>query len=110
MRLANHRARALLAASAGALLLLEGLFVPMLDGMDGGHRPVLEREHAAATCLTGHDHKTCIQVGANQAISSGAVRVRMPAAAVADRSLSPAPRIPSATSNWTHGPRAPPAA
>ena len=106
----NRRVRALLAPIAGALLLLQGQFVPMLDGIDGDGRAVLESEHTAATCLAGHDHTICIQVRANQAISSGATQIRTPVLAMADRTLGHAPQILPTAPDQAHRPRAPPTA
>lgn len=53
-----------LAPLLGGLLLASSVLVPLLDG---GERatPALETEHHPATCVTGHDHTVCTQVGAN---------------------------------------------
>lgn len=56
--------RALSTLLAGVLL---GTFVlvPLLDRNQAARTPALETEHHAATCVSGHDHTICTQVGAN---------------------------------------------
>ena len=111
MRIMSRRvrcARALVAPILGAVLLLQGLLVPMLDANDG-QRPVLESEHAA-TCIPGHDHTICVQVGANQALSSGEVRLHGTDLALTERLPSAPPAVHAAVPVFVHSPRGPPIA
>ncbi len=54
-----------LSALLTGVLLAVSVLVPMLDGESASRTPALETEHHAATCVTGHDHTICTQVGAN---------------------------------------------
>ena len=101
-------ARALLAPILGAVLLLQGLLVPMLDANEG-RRPVLESKHAAS-CLPGHDHSICIQVGANQALSSDEVRLHHTDPALSDRLTVAPAAFHAAAPELVHSPRGPPIA
>ena len=105
-----RRLRALLGPLLGAILLLQGLLVPMLDAGEFGRLPVLESRHDAADCPVGHDHTICVQVGANQAVSSSEVRLHAPHVTVADRDMGILPKFHSATTVLVHGPRGPPIA
>jgi len=53
-----------------ALLLLQSVLVPLLDGADRFRGPVIESEHGATSCGHGHDHSVCTQFGANRLLSS----------------------------------------
>jgi len=46
-------------------LLATSLLVPLLDRAGAASTPALETEHHASTCVVGHDHTICTQVGAN---------------------------------------------
>lgn len=61
----DRRARGVLAPLLGAALLSASLLVPLLDRTATIPDAALETEHHAATCLAGHDHTICTQVGAN---------------------------------------------
>ena len=103
-------ARALLAPLVGAMLLLQGLLVPMLDGVESGRRPVFESEHDSAHCVGGHDHTICLQVGANQAVSSAQVRLGETHVSSSPGDPHAAPAVRSASPVRIHGPRGPPIA
>jgi hypothetical protein len=102
--------KALIASLAGALLLLQGWLVPRLEADDSGHRTVLESEHSDATCVVGHDHTICMQVGANRAHTTPAVGFHLAVLALT-RALhrTPIARVQHAVEFAGH-PRGPPAA
>ena len=102
--------KALLAFLAGAMLLLQGLLVPQLEADGSSRRAVLESEHSDASCVVGHDHTICMQVGANRAHTTPAVRFHLPVLALT-RTLhaSPVARVQHAV-ELAGQPRGPPAA
>ena len=57
--------RRLLALSIATLLVAVSVAVPVLDAGRAVSSLVLESEHHASSCLTGHDHTVCTQVGSN---------------------------------------------
>lgn len=90
----------------GALLATSAL-VPLLDRNESANAPVLETEHHASTCVVGHDHTICTQVGANLWIApaDGSTVGHQPGlqllASPGTEHLG-SPRIPS--SAWTRAP------
>jgi hypothetical protein len=110
MRRFDRRVRALLGPLVGAILLLQGLLVPMLDTGESNRRPAFHKEHDSAACLGGHDHTICIQVGANQAVASTQVRFVETRVSSTPRDAHVVPAIRSATPVRIHGPRGPPIA
>ncbi|NIP60981.1 MAG: hypothetical protein GWM92_21165 [Gemmatimonadetes bacterium] len=67
----DRRTRRILAPILGGLLLTTSVAVPLLDRTAAGPAAALETEHHAATCLRGHDHTICTQVGANLPATDG---------------------------------------
>ena len=61
----DRRTRRILGPLLGAAVLSTSLLVPLLDRTAAVPDAALETEHHAATCLAGHDHTICTQVGAN---------------------------------------------
>ena len=78
----RHPLRASLASLAGAILLLQGLLVPTLEADGSQRRAVLESEHSDATCVVGHDHTICLQVGANRTAAPHGVHLPLPVVAL----------------------------
>ena len=101
--------RARLSPFLGALLLLEALLVPALE-IEGTRRAVLESEHSAATCVVGHDHTICIQVGANRAYSTSGVRFHLGVLALTSAIHGTPAALPAHAVELAHQPRGPPAA
>lgn len=104
------RASGILWSLSGAVLLLQGLLVPMIESTDGGDKVVLESEHSAATCATGHDHSICVQAGSNRAVAAAAVRHHLPSLAVTFAAPSAPTHLPSVGTKRGNSPRAPPTA
>lgn len=67
----DRRTRRILAPLLGGLLLVTSVAVPLLDRTASGPAAALETEHHAATCVRGHDHTICTQVGANLPVMDG---------------------------------------
>jgi hypothetical protein len=104
------RARGTLWSLVGAVLLLQGLLVPMLESTDDGAKVVLESDHSAATCAVGHDHSICVQSGSNRAVAAPPVQHHVPAFTVAFAALALPRLVHSVVSERGHSPRAPPVA
>jgi hypothetical protein len=69
--------RRVLAPTLAALCFASTVVAPLLDADDQGHGSVLESKHDASTCLRGHDHTICTQVGANAGATTSFVRHRV---------------------------------
>ena len=106
----GRRLRAFLGPIMGAILLLQGLLVPMLDAGESVRQPAFESRHDTADCPVGHDHTLCVQVGANQAVSSAEVRLHESHVASVEDDLGVLRPLYSATPVLVHGPRGPPIA
>ena len=101
--------KALVAFLAGAMLL-QGLLVPRLEADGSSRRTVLESEHSDATCLVGHDHTICMQVGANRAHTTPTPRFHLPVLALTlALQASPVERVQHAV-ELAGQPRGPPTA
>jgi hypothetical protein len=70
----------------------------------------LESEHSDVTCVVGHDHTICIQVGANRAHSTAGVRLHLPVLAVTSAIQGTPAALPGHAVVLAHHPRGPPAA
>ena len=53
------------AATLSVAMLALSVAIPVLERAELVHQPVVESEHNPATCLRGHDHTVCTQVGAS---------------------------------------------
>lgn len=53
-----------------ALVLLMSVVVPLIERGEWALDTAVESQHNAATCVPGHDHRLCTQVGANVAFVS----------------------------------------
>ena len=51
-------------------MLFVGAAGPFLDRTDANAGAVVESSHDPESCAPGHDHRLCLQVGANQALPS----------------------------------------
>lgn len=106
----NRTPRAVLSLLLGVLVLGQAVLTPLLERSEGGRRSVLESRHVAGSCVVGHDHTLCTQVGANRALSTDVVRLRLPVVALSVSTRIEAPRLASASRDPGHRPRAPPIA
>ena len=70
--------RRAVSAWLAALLLVVTVAVPMLDTGEFSHEAAFESAHSAASCLLGHDHTICTQVGANLLVASEPVACGAP--------------------------------
>lgn len=70
-----------LGAPLTALVLFASVAGPLLDRAELAARTVLESAHDPASCAPAHDHRLCLQVGANHALLSPE-RVRAGSASV----------------------------
>ena len=61
--------RRVVAPYLATVLVATGALVPILDAGSQTRRVVIESEHDAATCVVGHDHTICTQVGSNLALA-----------------------------------------
>ena len=100
----------LLALLAGALVLLQGLLVPALEADGSSRRAVLESEHSDATCVVGHDHTICLQVGANRANTAHGVRLPAPVVALLQNGDHSSAGRPELKLELAKHPRGPPSA
>ena len=105
----GRRLRARLSPFLGALLLLEALLVPALE-IEGTRRAVLESEHNDVTCVVGHDHTICLQVGANRAHSTSGIRFHLAVLAFVSAIHGTPAALPAHAVEFDHHPRGPPAA
>ena len=95
---------------AGAVLLLQGLLVPMLEATGDARKVVLESEHSAASCVIGHDHSICIQAGANRAVLTSAIRHHLSVPALSFAATVGPTELHSVTPPPANRTRAPPSA
>jgi hypothetical protein len=102
--------RACAAAFAGAILLLQGLLVPSLEADGSTRRAVLESEHSDATCVVGHDHTICLQVGANRAVATPGIRLHHTVLALTSALHDSPVTVPTHAVELAHQPRGPPTA
>jgi hypothetical protein len=105
----GRRLRARLSPFLGALLLLEAVLVPALE-IEDTSRAVLESEHSDATCVVGHDHSICIQVGANRAHHTSGIRFHLGVLAITSAIHGTPAAVPAHAVELAHHPRGPPAA
>lgn len=59
-----------LAPVLATLLMVLSVAVPVLDAGEKGRGPVVESEHNPSTCVRGHDHTICTQLGASRGLAS----------------------------------------
>lgn len=99
-----------LALLVSALLVALSVVVPVLDRDRPGRILTLESEHDPATCVTGHDHTVCTQVGASQALpDDGPRQPRRPASTALLRTTTHDDAAPPHATDSSR-PRAPPPA
>ena len=63
-----------LAPVLATLLMVLSVAVPVLDAGEKGPGAVVESEHNPSTCVRGHDHTICTQLGASHGYTSEAPR------------------------------------
>lgn len=78
---ATRTLRRALSPLLAVLLLGSGVVAPALE-RGGAQGPALEADHHASTCVRGHDHTICTQLGANRLAPTDAVKAPEPAPAV----------------------------
>ena len=60
----------MLAPVLATFTLVTSVLVPVLDAGERHVGAILESEHDPATCVWGHDHGLCTQVGASRSLTS----------------------------------------
>jgi len=82
--------------------------VPVLDGAERTHGPVLESKHNASTCVLGHDHSVCTQLSSNRVLSAERPRHAPDTGGTLELPTHELQDAPPATVPLTHRSRAPP--
>ena len=100
----------LLASLLASLITVSAFAVPLLDALGEENRVVLESEHNPSTCVRGHDHTICSQVGASQALAAAAPRHGSARVVPAELHPTHEARRVARVVAASHPPRAPPAA
>ena len=88
-------------------MVVLGVAVPLLDSAGGERGPVIETEHHA-TCVRGHDHTICTQMGSNLQLPAEADADERPRQGVTTDFRSAVREAASAPLARRHPPRAPP--